>query len=377
MGKITLITGSDEYAVKNKTREIIVSICGENPEINTALETIIPDPEGRKQSLALAEARNTIQTPPFLSPDKIVWLKHFDYEKFKKAEGSNETAGEIFESFQDILKEGMPEETTLVMSIISLDKRSSFYNLCKKICGKEIYVYDKSSQNSRDSGANVQELIYDLCERRKIRISEDAKNFVVAACGGDSGRVVNEIEKLAAFVYPETNVGIQDCRAICSRTPEAAAWAFSTAVCEKNLPEALDSLKIMLDLKNKEISILYSLIRDFQLIGSVKAAAGRLGIPQGAPYPSFKARIEKAPEDIRDEFKDNPVFTSNPYRAWKLFESGAAFSDSELACALSDILKTNKSLVSGAVSPSLELELLAVKLCSTRRRPQKKSPVRA
>ena len=38
MGKLFLISGNEDFTVKERASQLVVSLCGENPEDNTALE---------------------------------------------------------------------------------------------------------------------------------------------------------------------------------------------------------------------------------------------------------------------------------------------------------------------------------------------------
>ena len=48
MGKLFLISGNEDFTVKERAYELIVSLCGENPEENTALEIIRGDDDTEK-----------------------------------------------------------------------------------------------------------------------------------------------------------------------------------------------------------------------------------------------------------------------------------------------------------------------------------------
>jgi DNA polymerase III delta subunit len=364
--KIYLITGDDEFAVKNKTRSIIVSLCGESPEENPSLEIIHGDPDEKKTPVELlGMAMDAIATPPFLSDKKVIWLKNFDFEIFsgkgvKGAEGEknfNILAQRLLES----VKTGLPDSVSMVMSIFSIDKRSSIYKACAR--NGEVHEFEKISIDMKNLSDVLGKHISETCSVLDIRLSANARDFLVEACGANYARIINELEKLAAYVHPGKEVGMDDCVHICSMTPELASWAFTDAVAQKNFRSALKALEIILTPKNPEISVLYSMTRLFSDMIQVKTAARKLGINANDSFFQFKSKLETVPPDLKEELKENSIFSSHPYKSFKSVERSANFADESFATAFSEILKVNKALVSGAVSPRLELENLAIKLC--------------
>ncbi len=364
MGKIHLITGGDEYAVKNKARDIITGLCGKDFESDPCLEIIHGDSDDMKPPQALSLIIESAATPAFLSSAKTIWLKSLDFEKIVKLKDSEEFE-EKMEAFLTLLKTGLADDTTLVMSVFSVDRRSSFFKVCQK--AGEVHFFEKVDIMSKDWNDKLRSVIHDACRKNGMRISEDAAAFVSETAGVDVGRVQSEMDKLFAYVSPSTSISIDDCKKICSRTPEMAGWAFSNALSEKNLSEAIETLNILANMpKNPEIKVIYTVMGHFQDMIKIKAAAEKLSIRPRAQYNEFSAKLQSASPTVKMEIKDETIFKMNPFRAWKVFSASESFSDKDLARILTEILKANKSLVSGAFSPRMELEALAIKICGTR-----------
>ena len=368
MGKIHLITGGDEYAVKNKTRDIITSLCGKDFEGNPCLEIIHGDGDDIKPFQAFGLIMESAATPAFLGSAKTIWLKNLDFEKISKAKDADDPKKkkeleEKLESFLAFLKAGVADDTALVMSVFSVDRRSSFFKTCQK--AGDIHFFEKVDVMSKDWNDKLRSVIHDACRKNGMRISEDAVAFVSETAGVDVGRVQSEMDKLFAYVSPNTSISLDDCKKICSRTPEMAGWSFSNALSSKNLSEAIETLNIIanMDSKSPEIKIIYMVMGHFQDMIKIKTAAGKLSIRPRAQYNEFSTRLQSASPEVKMEIKDETVFKMNPFRAWKVFSASENFSDTDLARILTEILKANKSLVSGAFSPRMELEALAIKIC--------------
>ncbi len=374
MGKIYLITGSDEYAIKGKSREIITSLCGKDAESNPCLEIIHGDSPDLDLPRDIGLLIESVATPAFLGSAKTIWLKNLDFEKLeifsdddnKKSKGAK-TLEEVFENFLDLLKSGIPDETTLVMSVFAVDKRSAFFKACQKTA--EISLFEKVDLKSKDWNDKLRTVIHDSCRQNNVRISEDAVAFVSETAGVDVGRVKSELEKLFAYVYPGKAISLADCKNICSRTPETAGWTFSNALAERNLKEAIDILNVFvnMDSKSPEMKIIYAVMGQFQDLIKIKAVCRKLGLKDTAGQSEFESKLNNVPPSVKLEIKDESIFKMHPYRAWKVFSSATRFSDNELASILSEILKANKALVSGAVSPRMELEALAIRICRKNR----------
>ncbi|MCX6985661.1 MAG: hypothetical protein NT118_13070 [Lentisphaerae bacterium] len=233
MGKIHLITGGDEYAVKNKTRDIITSLCGKDFEGNPCLEIIHGDGDDIKPFQAFGLIMESAATPAFLGSAKTIWLKNLDFEKISKAKDADDPKKkkeleEKMESFLAFLKAGLADDTALVMSVFSVDRRSSFFKTCQK--AGEIHFFEKVDVMSKDWNDKLRSVIHDACRKNGMRISEDAVAFVSETAGVDVGRVQSEMDKLFAYVYPNTSISLDDCKKICRRTPEIYGLSFSNEI---------------------------------------------------------------------------------------------------------------------------------------------------
>ena len=112
MGAFHLISGNDEFAVKECANEFIRGLCGEIPEDNPDLEIIRGDSENEKYSEILDKLMDSLNTPSFLSPEKTVWLKHFNYFEEAVSEASSKKKTSRLERLSEYLKAGIPPDIT-------------------------------------------------------------------------------------------------------------------------------------------------------------------------------------------------------------------------------------------------------------------------
>ena len=160
MGKLFLISGTEDFTVKERSLELIASLCGENPEANTALEIIRGDDDTEKFAPVLERFLSALETPPFLSPEKFVWLKHFNKFEEAFAEGNSAKKKKSrMDLICDFLKEGLPGELTVIIDGTGLDRRKAFFKICENYCLLTVTV-------SLDNNVNI--LITNIVGREQI-----------------------------------------------------------------------------------------------------------------------------------------------------------------------------------------------------------------
>jgi DNA polymerase-3 subunit delta len=356
--KIFLISGNDEFAIKEKTREIIISLCGDDPESNSNLEVIIGDGDAKPEEI-LSTLLNALRTPPFLSADKIIWLRHFIH--FEKAFSADSSAADGLTVF---IKQGVPQDITLVIDGIDIDQRKSFFKACKT-AGAEILFFRKADITAKDYVKGQGERIEEICAKAKKHIDYSALNFLVETIGSDSGRIKSELDKLCCYIGKNETITLADCKAICSRTPETMGWEFSNRMIERDIPGALSVIGDLLEqMRNQrgggsqELAVLFNSIRSVQELVMTRCAMAELNLPNNIGKSFFYA----IPPDLKEKHPNNMLLSANPFRAYKMCESARSFTDIELAEAIEELLNANRKLVSGGGDARIILENLVLKI---------------
>jgi DNA polymerase III delta subunit len=357
MKNLFLIIGNDDIQIRTKSTELIKKFCGENYNQNPCLEIIHGDTQNAKIPSIIGDVINAIQSLDLFGTNKTIWLKRFDFS----AIGKNKANKAAAEKLTSILKEGLPEDVVLIMDGSTIDKRSALYKTCVK--KGEVFIFTKLSVENRNWEKDAKVLIQEICTKKNLSIAQDALEFLVSTCGTDSGRFISEINKLEAFIHPETLITLQACRKICSLTPEAAGWAFSDTLVERNFKKSLDALNILFNNKAFGTAVIYTVMKRFQELVKVKMQASLLGIPPNASKGVFDSKTTNIHPQLKDKYSGMFLLSIHPFRAWQLFLQASSFSDRELSSALTSILKVNKDLVSGGSEPRIALELLAAEIC--------------
>ena len=366
MGAFYLISGNEDFSVKERANAFIRSLCGDDPESNPALEIIRGDTEGEKPGVTLGKVLDAIETPSFLSPEKIVWLKHFG--KFDEAAAEPSTKGKKskLDLLSEVLKNGIPADVTLILDG-PMDRRKAFFKLCEKVCtssGGKLEWFEKTDVKSKGYLPNLIMKIKELAlEAGEKRMNDDAASFLAETLGGDAARLKNEVDKLVSYVGKARVITLEDCFQICSRGSETLAWEFSSALAERNPRKALDLIPGIIETLGQEkgassrpeMALIAAVHSEFQRLLAIKCEGKKFNIPDSAS-PNF---FYKLAEDEKEAHPDSPLFAMHPFRAYKTWENAARFSDMDFTRAFAAVLKASKGMVTGS-DPRRELENLVL-----------------
>ncbi len=372
MGAFYLFSGNEDFSIKDRTGEFIRGLCGEIPEDNTALEIIRGDTENEKAHVVLRKLLAALETPSFLEPRKIIWLKHFNKFDEAAAEPSTKKKPSCLDLLSDFLKKGIPEDTTLVIDG-PLDRRKAFYKLCEKVCqssGGKLEWFEKADVKSKGYMANLTHRIKEMAlNSGDKRINDDAAAFLAETAGADAPRLKNEIDKLIAYVGEQRVITLQDCCNICSRNAETLSWEFASALAERNASKALELIPGLIETMEQErggssrpeIAISAAAHAEFQRLLAIRCDGQKFHLPENATPDDFYALSAR-----KDELPESPLLSMHPYRAFKTWENAARFSSYDFVCAFQAILDASLSMVTGG-DARMALEKLVMIIAGERR----------
>lgn len=367
MGQLILISGTDDFAIKDKAKKCIIELCGEPPEDNSALEIIKGDNDELKPDEILSSVIASIQTPPFFDPTKIIWLRHFnDFEKTLSGTAKSRQ-GKPIEQLTELIKDGLPDEVSFIIDGAGVKKSTALYKAIDK--AGTTFLFEKAELTDKNYTQNQRIKIQEMCAQAGKQIIPAAIDYIIETAGSDSGRIQNELNKVVCYIGTNERITLDDCKTICSHTPEALSWAFADALIDNDTQRALETINILMEQMraekgsgNMELRLLNNAVGRFQQMITVKSTVTELDIPNTTQYNTFKNVLEGIPQSVKDNYKGNILLTGHPYRAFMLFSSAMKLSDGKLANAISLLLKANKALVSGGGNSRIVLEQLAINL---------------
>jgi len=373
MGKLFLIFGNEDFTVKERASELVISLCGDNPEENTALEIIRGDDDTEKFGPVLERFLAALETPPFLSPEKYVWLKHFNKFDDALSEPSTKKKKSRIDQICDFLKEGLPKELTVIFDGTGLDRRKGFYKLCEKLAKESDGVlewHEKADPKAKGYAQMLHRKIREMMSQYDKRIDEQGAAFLAETIGGDAARLKNEIEKLVSYLGEERTASLEDCLKICSRSTETLSWEFSSALSAKDAPKALSLIPSILETLEQErgssggrgeLALIAAANSEFKNLLSAKCESERYAIPARANADYFYNLFESR----KGTENHGGFFALHPFRAFKLWENSARFSDEEISRAFGAIFSANRQMVTGG-DMRLALENLVIRIAGTR-----------
>ena len=354
MGKFFVISGDDEFSRKQRVREIIGELAGDNPEDNPALEIISGDAPDAKDSVVAGRFLEALRTPPFLCDNKIIWLRHFsDLAPFNESNPS-----EPYSEIIAFLSEPLPPEVHVVIDGPGLDQRKSFAKALKA-AGAVMESKAVAKTTDRNYADSRRMAIEEFMRNSGKQITRDAMQFLCDTVGGDAGILANELEKVRCYVGINPEITLNDCRAVVSQTLEAISWEYTGAITAGDVKRALRLAGIMLASGEPELRLLGLLSGEFQKMVQTRLSMLELGVTRPGPNT-----FSSLPQEVKDKHPDNPLLKLHPYRAFKICEAAALFSDQELAEKLTAVRDAYRSLVSGGGDTRITMEQLTLKLAA-------------
>jgi DNA polymerase-3 subunit delta len=359
----TLICGDDEFAVKQRARQVYLQWCDEIG--GTDHETIEAAVANSGEALAAtARLREALNTLPFFGSGKVVWLRDCNFLGDERA-ASAQAVTETLAGLADELKAFQWRTVRLLISAGKVDKRKTFFKTLDKIGAVENFT--ALSADDKDWVERAEVMARTAVRSRQKEISEEALSELVSRTGPHPRRLENEVEKLCLFAGDRKKIGFADVAAICSRNKTARAFALGDALGDRDLPRLLKRLdeelwEAKFDSHKSEIGLLYGLIGKIRALLLLKEMLREGWLKPEMDYQRFKAQLERVPaEKLPADRRFNPL-ALNPYVLYKALPQVKKYSPSELVRAMDLLLRCNQRLVSSGLDEALVLQQALVQI---------------
>ena len=360
---IILVYGDDEFAVKQRSREIYQKWCDELGGMDH--ETIDAGAANSGDSLkALAKLREALQTLPFFGGGKAIWLRDCNFlsdDRILAAAAVSQTLAEIAQELKDFTWQNV----RLLISAGKVDKRKVFYKTLEKIGAVETFA--GLSADDRDWAQQAEGLAEREFRARKKDISDEALAELVARVGPNARLLINEIEKLSLSVGERAKIEVADVRAVSIQNKTARAFALGDALGDRNLALLLRRLdeelwEMQFDKDKSEIGLLYGLISKVRSLLFLNEMLSEGWIKPTGDYNGFKLQLERVPKDkLPKDRRFNPL-AQNPYVLFKALPQARQYAQAELVRAMDLLLQCNRQLVTGGLDGALILQQALIKV---------------
>jgi DNA polymerase-3 subunit delta len=360
------VTGSDEASVKKAASALAKKLA---PDADAfGLETI--DGAVDTVDACTRAAEETVQallTLPFLGGTKLVWLKSAAFLADSVA-GRSDSVANALEKLCDVLKEGLPDGITFLLSAPQADKRRAIYKTLCKLAQTE--THDMPDLGFRAGEEEIIEWTMSRVHKRDLQLSPEAVETLAARIGLDSGQLDNELEKLETAFGKSHPIGADEVRVLVPQTREGGIFDLSEAVARRNLPLALDTLQQLMRQGEKGVGILLAaIVPTVRNLLLVKDLMVRHKIPTPAQANYFAGSLKRLPESALSHLPRKKDGTLNAYPLGIAAINTSHFTLPELETAFADCAAANQELFSGRMTDDVILTRLLIGFLS-RKSPQ-------
>ena len=363
---LALICGEDEFAVKQRARQLYRHWCDELGGMDH--ESIEASVSNSGEALAVvARLREALQTLPFFGSGKVIWLRDCNFLGDERT-ASAQAVTEILAELAEVLKRFSWQGVRLLISAGKVDKRKTFFKTLDKIGLVETLsgwsVDDKDWANRAEIEARS------AIRARQKEITEEALAELVNRIGPNPRLLDSEIEKLCLFVGNRKQIEAGDVAAICTRNKTARAFALGDALGDRDLPRLLRRLdeelwELKFNSQKSEIGLLYGLISKVRAMLLLKEMLCEDWIKPEMDYNRFKAQLERVPaEKLPADRRFNPL-SLNPYVLYKALPHAKKYTRNELVRAMDLLLRCNQRLVSSGLDEALVLQQALVQIVAS------------
>jgi DNA polymerase III, delta subunit len=358
---IYFVTGSDEAAVKKAARALAEKLA---PGADAfGLETI--DGAVDTVEACVRAVEDTVQallTLPFLGGSKLVWLKSATFLS-DNVTGRSDSVLEALEKLCNVLKEGLPDGVTFLLSATQPDKRRTTYKTLTKLAQTEIH--DMPDLGFRAGEEEIIEWTTARVRHRDLQLSPEAVETLAARVGLDTGQLDTELEKLETAFGKSRPISADDVRFLVPQTREGGIFDLSDAVARRNLPLALDTLQQLMRQGEKGVGILLAAIvptiRNLLLVKDL-LVRHKISPPTQANY--FANSLKRLPESAVSHLPRKKDGSLNTYPLGIAAMNSTHYTLPELDAAFAECAAANQELLSGRMSDDVILARLLIGILS-------------
>ena len=365
-----LICGDDEFAVKQRAKQLYQRWCDEIGGMDHAIVEATVSHSGEALA-AVARLREALQTLPFFGTGKVIWLRDCNFlgdERVASAQAVTESLAGLAEELKAFAW-SRNIGIRLLISAGKVDKRKVFFKTLDKIGSVETFA--GWSADDRDWAERAEVAARTAVRERKKEISGEALAELVSRIGPHPRQLESEIEKLCLFAGDRGQIESGDVNAVCTRNKTARAFALGDALGDRDLPRLLRRLdeelwEAKFDSKKSEIGLLYGLIAKVRAMLLLKEMLREgWGKPE-MDYNRFKTQLQQVPADqLPGDRRFNPL-ALNPYVLYKALPQVKRYAEAELIRAMDLLLRCNQQLVSRSLDEALVLQQTLVQIITPR-----------
>jgi DNA polymerase-3 subunit delta len=276
--------------------------------------------------------KDNCETVPIFSERKIVIVKNSGLLKArKKNEGSSSKDKHSSDGFLSLLQ-NIPEYTCLVFYEEDVDKKLKTV----EYIGKNGLVVEFSYQKT----AELTRWVMKVFKSYKKEIDNTAAMYLVENSEQGMTEILNEINKVVAFLGDKNRVDIQDIESVCTKSLKGRIFDLTDAIAAREGLKALKLLDDMIVLKEPVQKIHFMIARQLRQIFQA-----RLLLDKGMSTAEICTELGLS-----------------PYIANKILKQAKGFTGEQLKKALERSLELDVAVKTGRIDERMAVELVIVEL---------------
>jgi DNA polymerase III delta subunit len=317
-------------------------------------------PEGWAEALELGSAESEALKGPWLAEA----LAAAQAQNAPLSQGGDEAA-ELAEGLLAMLERWV-EGTVLVCACSGFDARKK---LSKLFIERGTVLSFRRAEKPAEVVQAARPFLRLALDQRKLKAPASLGERLLAAYGGDLGQLETEVEKLAAYAWPRSELTEADLAAVGSPRPEENVFKLFDALAAKKLGDALSLVRGFVaedpDARYQLLGLVISEVRKLLLLRALMDE-GRLSERGVSEATAFRMQVHprvgrELPPALAQWWKRN--------NAWALFfalKRAKAFKAPQLHDLLRTLAQGDLAVKSGALRPEDLLEEACARLCGVR-----------
>lgn len=274
-----------------------------------------------KESVSVKEIMSIGDTLPFFAEKRLIVVENSGFFK-----SSNDELA--------IYIKNMPDYLIIIFVEEQIDKRNKLY----KSVSETGYVSEMNAQPV----SVLTKWIKGLFKAENKEITGEAVTCLLDRTGASMNLIKQEIEKLVTYVDNRPVIEKNDVEAVCSTQTVSRIFEMISAIGEKNQQKALNLYYDLLTLKEKPMSILFLIVRQFNGILQVSQ-----GLSQGKNNSAMAKEIG-----------------IQPFLVGKYASCARKFTPEILYSALKDCAQVEEDVKSGKLIDRIAVEMIIIKYSS-------------
>lgn len=274
-----------------------------------------------KESVSVKEIMSIGDTLPFFAEKRLIVVENSGFFK-----SSNDELAMYIKN--------MPDYLIIIFVEEQIDKRNKLY----KSVSETGYVSEMNAQPV----SVLTKWMKGLFNAENKEITGEAVTCILDRTGASMNLIKQEIEKLVTYVDNRPVIEKHDVEAVCSTQTVSRIFEMISAIGEKNQQKALNLYYDLLTLKEKPMSILFLIVRQFNGILQVSQ-----GLSQGKNNSAMAKEIG-----------------IQPFLVGKYASCARKFTPEILYSALKDCAQVEEDVKSGKLIDRIAVEMIIIKYSS-------------